>query len=86
MLENHFVFADLSTYDLNTAQPFYSQVFDWEYTTEDGRYHMATHNGKEIAGIYETPPKFKEMNMPSFWMSYIQVNSVLETVEKAKAS
>lgn len=84
MKENHFVFADLSTYDLSTAKQFYSQVFDWEYITEDGSYHMATHGGKEIAGIYETPKKFKDMNMPSFWMSYIQVASVTDTVARAR--
>lgn len=84
MADNHFVFADLSTYDIETAQHFYSQVFDWEYSTEDGSYFMATHDQKEIAGIYETPQRFKDINMPSFWMSYIQVESVTETVAKAK--
>jgi len=84
MIENHFVFADLSTYELNTAKQFYSQVFDWEYTSQDDTYHMATYGKKEIVGIYETPQKFKEMKMPSFWMSYIQVDSVTETVAKAK--
>lgn len=84
MKENHFVFADLSTYDLEVAKLFYSQVFDWEYITEDGSYFMATHEGEEIAGIYETPQKFKEMKMSSFWMSYIQAESVTETAKKAK--
>ncbi|MEO0570578.1 MAG: VOC family protein [Bacteroidota bacterium] len=84
MTENNFVFADLSTYNLDTARLFYSRVFDWNYSSEDGSYFMATYNAKEIVGIYETPQKFKDMNMPSFWMSYIQVKSVRETADKAK--
>ncbi|RNC92736.1 MAG: VOC family protein [Allomuricauda sp.] len=84
MKENHFVFADLSTYNLETAQLFYSHVFNWEFVTEDGQYYLSTNAGKEIAGLYETPKKFREMNMPSFWMSYIQVDNVEETVAKAK--
>lgn len=85
MKENHFVFADLSTYNIETAKQFYSQVFGWGYDTEDGSYFMAAHKGKEIAGVYETPQKFKDMKMPSFWMSYIQVESVTKTVAKAKS-
>ncbi len=82
MKENNFVFADLSTYELATAKQFYSAVFNWFYDSSSD-YSMATHGGNEISGLYETPQKFKEMNMPSFWMSYIQVNSVERTVEQA---
>ncbi|MEL7120404.1 MAG: VOC family protein [Bacteroidota bacterium] len=85
MKPNNFIFADLSTYDLATAQNFYSRVFDWNFVTEDNAYFIATHQGKEIIGLYETPKKFQEMKMPSFWMSYIQVNSVDQTVEQARA-
>ncbi|UJH66438.1 VOC family protein [Allomuricauda sp. SCSIO 65647] len=85
MTKNNFVFADLSTYELKTAQQFYANVFDWEYVTEDDLYHLATYQGKEISGLYETPQKFKDMNMPSFWMGYIQVENVQETVAKARA-
>ncbi len=84
MIENHFVFADLSTYDLTVAKPFYTTVFDWDYRTEDELYYLAHHNRKEISGLYETPQKFKDINMPSFWMSYIRVESVQETVSKAR--
>ena len=85
MTENHFVFADLSTYQLGTAKNFYSAVFDWDYGSDDAIYFMASHGEKEIAGMYETPQKFKEMNMPSFWMTYILVESVTSTVAKAQS-
>jgi predicted enzyme related to lactoylglutathione lyase len=83
MIENNFVFADLSTFDEKVATNFYTQVFDWQFHT-DGGYHLAHAKGKEICGLYETPAKFKAMNMPSFWMSYIRVEHVEETVEKAR--
>ncbi len=83
-MENHFVFADLSTYELAITKNFYSAVFNWEYFTEDDRYYLAHHDDKQISGLYETPRKFKDMNMPSFWMSYIHVESVEDTVAKAK--
>lgn len=85
MKENHFIYADLSTYDLKTAIKFYATVFDWEYYNSGEDYWIAFSNNKEATGLYETPPKFQEMNMPSFWMSYIQVNSVEETVDLARA-
>ncbi len=84
MKENNFVFADLSTYDLRTAQSFYSSVFDWSFYDSGGQYYVSSYQERELCGLYETPDKFKEMNMPSFWMSYIQVNSVEQTVKQAK--
>ncbi|NQZ42854.1 MAG: VOC family protein [Flavobacteriaceae bacterium] len=84
MQKNHFVFADLSTYDLDIARSFYAAVFDWDYRSEDGSYLMAMHRGQSIAGLYETPQKFKDMNMPSFWMSYVEVESVTASVALAK--
>lgn len=84
MKENNFVFTDLSTYDISTAKRFYSKVFNWSYFGNDSDYLVAQHIRKEIAGLYETPEKFKEMNMPSFWMSYIQVSNVETTVGLAK--
>ncbi len=84
MKENNFIYADLSTYDLTKSKNFYSKVFDWKYYNSGEDYLIAFAGKKEATGLYETPKKFQEMNMPSFWMSYIQVNNVEETVEKAR--
>jgi predicted enzyme related to lactoylglutathione lyase/predicted transcriptional regulator YdeE len=84
MENNNFVYTDLSTYNLNIAKDFYTQIFNWEYTSENDVYHVAHYNGREVSGLYTTPEKFKKMDMPSFWMSYIQVDDVQETVQKAK--
>jgi predicted enzyme related to lactoylglutathione lyase len=83
MKENTFVWADLSSYQPEKTKLFYENVFGWKYYEQDG-YYSGYKNAKEIVGLYRTPTKFQKMNMPSFWMSYIQVENVLETVEKAK--
>ncbi|MEM8900464.1 MAG: VOC family protein [Bacteroidota bacterium] len=84
MKENHFIFADLSTYDLGIAQSFYEKVFGWNYQSDGTGYWTAGLKGKDISGLYESPQKFKDMGMPSFWMSYIQVNDLEKTVAQAK--
>lgn len=84
MKENHFVFADISTYDLSVAKEFYRQVFGWKYQSDGSGYWTASFKGKDVSGLYETPQKFKDMGMPSFWMSYMQVNDLEGTVAKAK--
>ncbi len=83
-MTNNFVFADLSTFDLEIARNFYSKVFGWSFLSQDDSYYLASHHKKEICGIYETPKKFREMGMPSFWMSYIRVNDLDKTVEQAR--
>jgi hypothetical protein len=83
MNQNKFVWADLSSYQPQKIRSFYETVFDWSYYDMYG-YLTAYIGNTAITGLYETPLKFQEMKMPSFWMSYIQVESVKETVEKAK--
>ncbi len=85
MKDNNFVFADVSAYDLKAATYFYTQVFDWSYTHSGDHYFIAKYKNKEVSGLYETPQKFKDLNMPSFWMSYIQVAKIDDTIKKAKA-
>ncbi|MEM6877111.1 MAG: effector binding domain-containing protein [Bacteroidota bacterium] len=84
-MNNSFVFADLSTYDLNTTANFYAKVFDWNFPDAASAYLVAHYQGKEVCGIYEMPQKFKGMKMPSFWMSYIQVEDIDAAVEKARS-
>ena len=83
MNENKFIWADLSSYQPEKIKQFYKAVFDWDFYGDE--YVIAYKEDKQIAGLYHTPPKFQALKMPSFWMSYIQVNNVLETVEKAKS-
>lgn len=83
MKPNNIIFADLSTYNPKETIPFYQAVFGWEYHNSYD-YYTAYKNNKEVVGLYETPEKFKQMRMPHFWMTYIQVNNVESTVAKAR--
>ncbi|MEM7086742.1 MAG: VOC family protein [Bacteroidota bacterium] len=76
-------FADLSTYSPEVTMPFYEKVFGWKYY-KSSNYYVAFLNDTTTTGLYETPDKFKQMRMPHFWMTYIKVESVVKTIEKAK--
>ncbi|WP_420573874.1 VOC family protein [Kordia sp.] len=80
---NNFIYADISTYTPIKTVSFYETVFNWKYYNYDN-YYTAYSENTEVAGLYETPLKFKQMRMPHFWMSYIAVNNVEETVQKAR--
>ncbi|MEQ6123750.1 VOC family protein [Pseudotenacibaculum sp. MALMAid0570] len=83
MIQNKFIWADLSSYSPNKTKRFYEEVFNWKYY--DNNYYLTAYKGnQEVVGLYQTPEMFQKMKMPSFWMSYIQVESVVETVNKAK--
>ena len=84
MKENDFIFADLSTYDVKGAKRFYSNIFEWNYSRQES-YFTAYFKNKEVSGLYEMPQYFQDMNMPSFWMSYIQVENIDVTVQKSKS-
>ncbi|MFD2567268.1 VOC family protein [Pseudotenacibaculum haliotis] len=84
MKQNKFIWADLSSYHPEKTKRFYEKIFGWKYYYSYS-YYTAYKGTKEVVGLYETPEKFQQMKMPSFWMSYIQVESVSETVEKARA-
>ena len=83
MKPNDIIFADLSTYTPKSTIAFYERVFKWEYY-KNGDYYIAYKDRKEVVGLYETPEKFKQMRMPHFWMTYIEVNDIESTVLKAK--
>ncbi|MCT4586370.1 MAG: VOC family protein [Carboxylicivirga sp.] len=83
MILNNPIFSDLSTYNPKETIPFYENVFGWTYYQSYG-YYTAYLNSKEVSGLYETPAKFKQMRMPHFWMTYISVDNVDETVSKAQ--
>ncbi|WP_299368443.1 VOC family protein [Winogradskyella sp.] len=83
MKPNTIIFADLSTYTPKPTIAFYENVFGWVYY-KDYDYYVAYKGDKDIVGLYETPDKFKQMRMPHFWMTYIEVNDIKSTVSKAR--
>ncbi len=75
-------YADLSTYSPKKSLAFYEAIFGWDYYNAD-EYYVAFNDNMEVSGLYETPDKFKQMRMPHFWMTYIKVKNINETINKA---
>ena len=84
-MENRFVWADLSTFNIEQAKDFYLHCFGWQYADATRGYQISETNQLATAGLYPMPEQFVTMGMPSFWMSYIQVEDIEQVVDKAKA-
>lgn len=82
-MTNSFVWPDLSTFDIDAAMTFYNQCFGWGYRKSVNDYSIAEINSKAAAGIFTMPEKFQRIGMPSFWMSYIRVADIEQTVRVA---
>lgn len=83
MKSNYIIYADLSTYTPKETISFYEQVFGWVFYPEKNSYYAYLEE-QPIIGLYETPEQFKKIQMPHFWMSYIQVNDAAKTVANAR--
>lgn len=81
---NPFVWTDLSTYDLGQARRDYARLFGWTYS-RGWSYDLALLGSDQVAGLYPTPQKMRAIQMPSFWMSYFQVEHLEPYVEAADA-
>lgn len=75
------IWADLSTFDLSKAEAFYARAFGWRFGGD--AYRVAANASGEVAGLYTMPEKFVKIRMPSFWMSYIEVDSADRAAEIA---
>jgi predicted enzyme related to lactoylglutathione lyase len=83
-MRSHFIWADLSTFDISAAKCFYNKIFGWKYQATDEGYELCLVNQGATAGLYTMPEKFQNINMPSFWMSYIHVRDIEKTVIDAE--
>ncbi|WP_050602625.1 VOC family protein [Ruegeria sp. 6PALISEP08] len=83
MANGHFLWTDLSTYDMRAARADYAELFDWSFDKED-TYDFATIGGQEVAAVFPMPDRLAKMNMPSFWVSYVHVDDLDAKVESAR--
>lgn len=77
--------VDLGTTDVDAAKRFYSSLFGWEWTGNEmlesgGTYWMASLQDEPVAGVVGFPP---DVPMGSVWNTYVNVDSVDETLGKA---
>ncbi len=88
MTWNTFTWCDLSTYDLHKARAFYQAVLGWsahslgasQYADD---YTLFYSGSNSAAGVYTMPVPFQNIKMPSFWMSYVRVESLDDCCKRA---
>jgi len=82
--------VDLGTTDVEGAKAFYSGLFGWtseDLPTDTGMaYTMFSKNGKTVAGAGPLPQEMAAQGAPPMWNSYINVDSVDETITKVEAA
>lgn len=83
MPHGHFVWTDLSTYDMATARADYAKLFAWSFA-QDAAYDFASLNGAQVAAVFPMPEPLAARDMPSFWMSYVQVEGLDACVDRAR--
>jgi predicted enzyme related to lactoylglutathione lyase len=84
-----FCWSELATSDSAGAKKFYSALFSW--ATQDDEigpdmvYTMAMINEKYVGAMFQMNEEMKGMGIPPHWLQYVSVDSVADTVEKAKS-
>ena len=81
-----FCWNELMTPDTKKAQDFYTTLFGWSAQKHDMggmTYTIFMAGDNNIGGMMQTPPD-KAGQVPPHWMSYICVEDVEKTLEKAK--
>lgn len=89
MSPNKFVWYDLMTTDLKSAETFYSNVIGWK-TADSGmtdRAYTLLFNGPAmVAGLMGMPDDVKAMGAQPGWNGHIGVDNVDAATEKVKAA
>jgi len=81
---NTFAWHELLTRDVETAKPFYSQVFGWEYEGQDmgpmGTYTVIAGGENGGLGGIMAMPDDVPAEAPNHWMPYLTVADIHATV------
>ena len=83
-MPNPFCHIELNTTDPDKAKEFYSQLFDWkleDMPMGENTYTMINVGEGTGGGIMKNPVP----NVPSNWLSYVMVDDVAASLEKAKS-
>lgn len=86
-MPNPFVHVELATKDLDKAKEFYGKLFDWNLqdTPMGPDTYTMIEVGETEYGVGGGMMKAPMPGMPSAWLSYVQVDDVNATTEKAKS-
>lgn len=77
---------ELATPDVQKAKDFYGKVFGWQFFDVDMggmMYTLIKLGEKDVGGIWAIPQEQKK-DIPPHWMSYILVENIETSLEKAK--
>jgi uncharacterized protein len=87
-MANPFVHVELNTQELAKSKDFYGKLFDWKLedipmgSVSDEPYTMiGVGEGGVGGGIMKHPMP----GAPSFWLSYVQVDDIRASTDKAKS-
>lgn len=81
-----FCWNELAAPDTKAAKDFYGKLLGWEFIDHDMgdmTYTMIKSGDNECGGIWQIPADQQDQ-IPPHWMSYIFVESLEQTLEKAK--
>jgi uncharacterized protein len=79
-LPGKFVWADLVTDDILTAQKFYTALFGWQFH-DYGGYFIGRNDDRPLCGMFQRP-RPADQNAKPRWLGYISVANV----ERAQAA
>ncbi|MBI3929133.1 MAG: VOC family protein [Armatimonadetes bacterium] len=82
-----FCWVELATTDAASARKFYTELFGWKAQDvpvgDMGTYTMLQLGGKDAAALYPMDAQRMGQGIPSHWMSYVLVENVDKSAEKA---
>jgi len=81
-MANPFVHVELTTTDVAKAKSFYSGLFDWKLEDVPGMDYTFINVGEGTGGGMM---KSVQPDSPSCWMSYVLVDDVTVSTEKARS-
>jgi len=84
-----FCWPELCTSDSEGAKKFYKTIFGWDIedtpVTETDIYSMAMKQDKSVGALYQMREDQKQQGVPPHWLSYVSVDDLENTVDKAKS-
>ena len=87
MSDNHgtVCWSELMTRDYEAAKAFYAELCGWTYQDMEGmkgKYTIAQLDGKPVAGIGNSNAMNIPEEIPSHWMTYIEVSDIQAAADK----
>ena len=83
-----FCWVELATTDAAAAKAFYQELFGWSAEDSpagpDGVYTMLSLDGKHVGALFELNAAMREQGVPSHWGSYVSVENVDASAQKAR--